>query len=223
MKKIIFSLLCCSNLLISQTFIEFNTLGASIKDKNNIFDNDLSSTLNASVYLYKMDNYDNDFVGGIDFSHFNIYSRFFIGNQGSKTDIDLYNLTALGGYGFYSDIYNISLSLLGGVGYEKAKYNLSSDIIKNANFNKNLKSNLLTLGIAAKSYLDSNLILGMRLFTKHYTNNNIKEKSALSGDISLGYSISRQLNGFYTQVKVGYDNNLVGKGVNFGIGLGYSF
>lgn len=232
MKKILFSI-ACAGALQAQSFMGVDFIMSQVDKHVNYSDNNVYQ---GSVFLntYKLSDEDSDFVFSLDASLHSFSSEYKIDSRNyGKHMLKYTNINALGGLGFFNDYIGVKhgVNLLAGFGHEildaKIRDTINATRYKN---NYDINTNLFKLGLSSMSAFDTGLLLEASVFGKFYLDekrdvifDKQQRRLNVEANLMLGYSFYQELNSFYGGVKIGYANDIINKGIRYGVVFGYSF
>ncbi|MBT0878079.1 hypothetical protein KJQ97_01415 [Campylobacter sp. 2018MI01] len=224
MKKILSTLICVIS-LNAQNFVGADFMVGKAKDYGlNLSDNGIYQG-RIFINSYKLSNYDNDFVFGADLSIHDFDSEYKNNIESGKISSTYTAVNVLGGIGFFNNNVGVKsgFNILGGLGHEKIKSKTNTkDLVAN--------TNLIKLGASTMNIFDEGLVIEASAFAKFYLDNkrdklfNEQQKRLnYEANLMLGYKFTRNLDGFYAGIKASYTNDVIAKGIRYGVNLGYSF
>lgn len=245
MKKILCSL-ACVGAMSSSLFADISSnaiitgeynISTFKKDDNYKYGNDRVDNFKLSLQNFKMSEYDTDIAWYLDLGYKHFKGRMTKKDTKAKQDYEAKNLyfdVLLGpSINLSNDITRSSLNFL--IGLNNQHYERKITPVRPAGTAGNVKvsTNAVKAGVNILSDFNSGFMVGFEVFLKYYVDNNRQVLFTNSSDgrikldtnLMLGYKFLQDDNGegIFTGIKVGYNNDLVSKGAQFGITAGYMF
>lgn len=97
------------------------------------------------------------------------------------------------------------------------------------NYKDKIKTNAFKAGISTLSIFNGNLVTSVDAYVKHYLDSKRKIYEEKDGNTKfeidgvMGYKFNKDDDGLMLGLKCGYHNDLIDKGVHFGVSIGYIF
>lgn len=249
MKKFLFSLLCFGALnLNAEIFLELDFLASKIKEEENVkFDEKSSLRADFTIQSFNINN-NNGSVGLFRFGASDWESDFTTSNNiTGKIKEEWSDFDLMLGYGYNLSNKDIvdkeignGMNILIGLNHQNYKQRIDVAITKDSFLfgtqtisgwrELTIKTNALKLGINGFTILHNNIYLNYDIYLKHYLDdnrnygsNNKDGKTKFEASLGAGYKFGGNKNGVYVGIKAAYLNNLMGKGLRYGLTCGYKF
>ena len=239
MKKTLCSLVCLGALsLNADVLVGVDFLGASYKEPDGVkYDDKTIFTFNLNLTDYKI-NDDSGLTGllRLGYSAFETdYKTTSIITTNGKTKANNFYYDLMLGYGFNlsQDDIKHALNILVGFNHQSYENETEAENFAVKVSSKTIvKTNALKAGVSYYAIAPNNIFVNAELFVKNYlddkrnafvSKDDEKSKTAVEGDIAVGYKFNGANSGAYVGLKVGYIDDLMGKGGHYGLTAGYIF